>query len=82
MWEYSPKREELEKLSGLLAAIRLLKSQGLTGAGVVGTYHKLWVAPIMAQTLPLDEMRPDAPVDAVAQTVLVAGEISNIEVTL
>lgn len=59
MWEYSPKREEREKLSGLLAAIKLLKNRGLTGAGMVGAYHKRRVAPIMARALALDEMWPD-----------------------
>jgi hypothetical protein len=38
MWEYGPEKEERETLSGLLATIKLLKSQGLTGAGVVGAY--------------------------------------------
>ena len=36
VWEYGPEKEEQEKLSGLLAAIKLLKHRGLTGAGVVG----------------------------------------------
>ncbi|KAG2578237.1 hypothetical protein PVAP13_6NG185209 [Panicum virgatum] len=74
--------EEQEKLSGLLDAIRILKSQGLTGAGVVGAYHKRRVAPIMARALPLDEMRLDALADAVARTVLAVGEISDAEITL
>ena len=82
MWEYGPEKEEREKLSGLLAAIKLLKSRGLTGAGVVGAYHKRRVAPIMVRALALDVMRPDVPTDAVARTVLAASEIRDAEITL
>ena len=66
VWEYGPEKEEVEKLSGLLAAIKLLKNRGLTGASVVGANHKRRVAPILVRALPLDEMKPGAPADAVA----------------
>ncbi|KAG2537488.1 hypothetical protein PVAP13_9NG300773 [Panicum virgatum] len=48
---------------------------------MVGAYHKRRVGPIMARALALDEMRPDAPVEAVARTVMAVGEISDAEVT-
>jgi hypothetical protein len=81
VWEYGSEKEEREKLSGLLAGIRLLKNRALTGAGVVGAYHKQRISPIMAWALALDEMWPDAPPDEVARTVLAAGEISDTEIT-
>ena len=82
VWEYGPEKEEQEKLSGLLAAIKLMKNRGLTGAGVVGANHKRRVAPILVRALPLDEMKPGASADAVTRTVMVVGEISNAEITL
>ena len=35
----------------------------------------------MARALPLDEMKPGAPANAVARTVLAVGEISDAEIT-
>ena len=79
-WARGPKQKEKENLADYIAAIRYLKRRGLTGGCVVGAYHKRRVAPIMVRTLALDEMRPDASLEALVGTVLATKDVSDSEI--
>lgn len=76
VWAYGPIEKEKTWIQGLLEAIALLKSRGLTGAGVVGVYHARRVAPMMLRARSLDEMVPGACPEG---TVLLTEEIANTE---
>ena len=43
----------------LLKAIMFLKTHGLRGAGIIGGYHAMRVAPLMSRILSLYGMMPD-----------------------
>lgn len=57
-WKFGPVAKEQKRLASLLAVIRQLKAEGLTGSGFVGAYHARRVAPIMARIYPLYQMVP------------------------
>ena len=48
---------------------------------MVGAYHKRRVAPIISQTLALDEIKPDASPDEITEMVLATGEIDDAEIS-
>jgi hypothetical protein len=60
---YSPIEKEKKRLHNLLNAVTLQRSGSVCGASVIGAYHARGVAPLMARTLSLYEMTPDAPLE-------------------
>lgn len=59
-WPYGPPKKEQKRFEALHSALHRLVANGLTGAGVIGAYHKRRVAPLMARALRLDQMTPGA----------------------
>ena len=60
-----------------IAAIHILKENGLKGSGVIRAYHARRVAPLMMHALPLYAMVPEASFDG---TVLVEDALPNSEI--
>jgi hypothetical protein len=69
-WEWGVLDKDKKKIDDHRVAIMFLKERGLKGSGVIGAYHMRRVAPLMACTLPLYRMAPDAPLEG---TVLAEG---------
>ena len=61
-----------------IAAIHILKENGLKGSGIIGAYHARRVAPLMMRALPLYAMAPEASFDG---TALAEGTFPNSEIT-
>jgi len=59
-WGWGVQAKEKKHLNGLLVALRTLKERGVKGSGIIGAYHARRVAPLMARTLPLYQMVPEA----------------------
>jgi len=57
-WGVSEK--DKKKIQDHIAAIHILKENGLKGSGVIGAYHVRRVAPLMTRALPLYAMAPEA----------------------
>jgi hypothetical protein len=76
-WGYNPIKMEKRRLRDLLNTVALLRSGDVRGAGIIGAYHARGVAPLMAQTLSLYKMTPDASCEG---TVLTRGLHRNTEI--
>jgi hypothetical protein len=76
-WGYGLVEKEKKRLRDLLDSIALLRSDNVHGAGVIRVYHVRGLAPLMARTLPLYEMTPDALLEG---TVLARGPFCNSEI--
>ena len=61
-----------------IAAIHILKENGLKGSGVIGAYHTRRVAPLMMRVLLLYAMAPEASFDG---TALAEGTLPNSKFT-
>jgi hypothetical protein len=72
-----PKRE-VKRIKDHLAAIQILRENGLNRAGIIGAYHQRRVVPLMACTLPLHQMVPGVPSEG---TVLTEDPIAFSEIT-
>jgi hypothetical protein len=75
-WGYGP-IEKKRRLCDLIDAIVLLRSGSIHGASTVGLYHMRGVAPLMACTLSLYEMMPDALLEG---TVFARGPYHNNDI--
>jgi hypothetical protein len=62
-WGYDPVEKEKKRLHDLIDAVMLLRSGSVRGDGVTRAYHARGVALLMARTLPLYEMTPNAPLE-------------------
>lgn len=62
-WEYGPVEDEKRRLvdSIVFKAIQTLKDCSLRGIGVIGGYHVCRLTPLMARSLLMYKMTPDAP---------------------
>jgi hypothetical protein len=76
-WEWGVLDKDKKKIDDHRAAIMFLKEHGLKGSGIIGAYHARRVAPLMACTLPLYQMAPDAPLEG---TVLAEGALPNAKI--
>jgi hypothetical protein len=52
---------EMKRIKDHLVAIKILRENGLNGAGIIGAYHQRRLAPLIGHTLPLHQMIPNAP---------------------
>jgi hypothetical protein len=75
-WGYGPVKKEKRRLRDL-DAVMLLRSGSVHGADVIGAYHARRVAPLMARTLLLYEMTPEA---LLKGTVLARGLFCKCEI--
>ena len=66
-----------KKIRDHIAAIHILKENGLKGSSVIGAYHARRVAPLMTRALPLYAMAPEASFDG---TALPKGALPNSEI--
>jgi hypothetical protein len=71
-------KKDVKKITDHLAAIKILKENGVKGSGIIRAYHTRRVALLMARTLPLYQMAPGAPLEG---TVLAVGPLTNSEIT-
>ena len=55
--------KDKKKIQDHIAAIQILKENGLKGSGVIGAYHARRVVPLMTRALPLYAMAPEASFD-------------------
>ena len=60
VWLWGPPEKEKKRMCDILDGIMFLKSHDLRGAGVIRAYLARRVAPLMARTLSLHGMTPDA----------------------
>jgi hypothetical protein len=72
-----PRGEGEEEAADLIDTVALLQSSDVHGASVIGAYHVRGVAPLMAHTLSVYEMTPDAPLEG---TVHARGPYRNGEI--
>jgi len=70
--------KDKKRIRDHIAAIHILKENGLKGSGVIRAYHARRVAPLMMRALPLYAMAPEASFDG---TVLAKGALPNSEIT-
>jgi hypothetical protein len=63
LWGWGVVKADQPRLDALLGAMDRLRRHGVTAAGVVATFHRRRVLPLMARRLRLDEMTPEAPID-------------------
>ena len=70
--------KEKKKIRDHIAAIHILKENGLRGSGVIGAYHARRVAPLMMRALLLYAMVPGASIDG---TALAKGVLPHSMVT-
>ena len=71
-----PKKDK-KRIQDHLTAIQILKERGVKGSGIIGTYHKRRVAPLMRRALRLHTMAPEVSLD---RTPLVEGALSPSKV--
>ena len=77
-WDHgASKGKEVNQTLALIPTVRLLAERGVTGVGVIAEYHRRRVLPLMARSVPLQAMTPDAPTVGV---VMVVGGLSDGEV--
>ena len=69
--------KDKKKIRDHIAAIHILKENGLKGSGIIGDFHARRVAPLMTRVLPLYMMAPEASFD---RTVLTEGMLPNSEI--
>ena len=69
--------KDKKKIQDHIAAIHILKENGLKGSGVIRAYHARRVVPLMTHTLPLYAMAPEASFDG---TTLTEGKLPNSEI--
>ena len=69
--------KDKKKIQDHIAAIHILKENGLKGLGVIRAYHARKVAPLMTRALPLYTMAPEASFD---RTALAEGTLPNSEI--
>ena len=74
-WGISKKGKK--KIWDHIAAIHILKENGLKALGVIGAYHARRVAPLMTRALPLYAMAPEASLNG---TALAEGALPNSEI--
>jgi hypothetical protein len=67
----------LKRIVDHLAAIKILREDGMKESGVIGAYNARRVAPLMAHALPMYQMVPIAPLEG---TVLTDGPLANSEI--
>ena len=70
--------KDKKKIRDHIAAIHILKENGLKGSGVIGSNHVRRVAPLMTHVLPLYTMAPEVSFDG---TALAEGTLPNSEIT-
>ena len=58
-WPWGAPVKKKKRMHDLLEAIVFLKTHGLCGAGIIGGYHAMRVAPLMSRILSLYGMMPD-----------------------
>ena len=78
MEEVGHPREGQEEDPRHIAAIHILKENGLKGSSIIGAYHVRRVAPLMTRALPLYTMAPEALFD---RTTLIEGTLPNSKIT-
>ena len=59
-WSWGVQSKDKKHLSDLFSTLQALKDRGVKGTGIIGAYHARRVAPLMARTLPLYQMVPEA----------------------
>ena len=69
--------KEKKKIRDHIAAIHVLKENGLKGSSIIGAYHARRVASLMTCTLPLYAMALEASFDG---TALAEGTLPNSEI--
>ena len=60
--------KDKKKIRDHIAAIHILKENGLKGSGVIRAYHARRVAPLVTRALPLYVMAPEASFDGTVVT--------------
>ena len=70
--------EKDKKIRDHIAAMHILKENGLKGSDVSGAYHARRVVPLMTRALPLYAMAPEASFDGTVQAERV---LPNFEIT-
>jgi hypothetical protein len=70
-------KKDVKKITDHLAAIKILKENGVKGSDIIRVYHARRVAPLMARTLPLYRMTPGAPLEGM---VLAEGPLTNFKI--
>ena len=70
--------KDKQKIRDHIAAIHILKENGLKGSGIIGAYHTRRVAPLMTRALLLSAMAPEVLFDG---TALAKGMLPNSEIT-
>ena len=68
MWPWGPPDKEKKRMHDILKAIVSLRSRGLHGASIIGSYHGRRVAPLMARALLLFWMVPVVELDGTVLT--------------
>ena len=69
--------KDKKKIGDHIAAIHILKENGLKGSSIIGAYHARRVAPLMMRALTLYAMVPEASFDG---TALAEGMLPNSEI--
>ena len=59
-WKWGVLDKDKKMIKDHLAALQILKERGVKGSGIIDTYHKMRVAPLMSHMLPLYLMVPGA----------------------
>jgi hypothetical protein len=78
-WErWGVPKKDMKKIADHLAAVKILKENGVKGSDVIGAYHARRVAPLMVHAFPLYQMVPSAPLK---RMVLAIGPLINFEIT-
>jgi hypothetical protein len=76
-WGHDPVEKEKRRLYDLIDVVTLQRSGSVHGASILGAYHARGVAPLMACTLSLFKMTPNAPLE---ETVLALGPHRNSKI--
>jgi hypothetical protein len=71
-------KKDVKKITHHLAAIKILKENGVKGSDVIEAYHARRVVPLIAHALLLYRMMPDVPLEG---TVLAEGPLTNFKIT-
>jgi hypothetical protein len=76
-WGWGVPKRDVKRITDHLAAIKILREDGMKGNGIIGAYHARRVAPLMARTLSMHRM---VPVTQLKETVLAKGPLANSEI--